>query len=100
MSADNDEFTDAEKAAIARGLAVAADHRAPLRIVHDPDTGCFGCAVSDEDLAGEPWYCNAKDQALPDENKGRYATNPVPAPPWCPLRAGDVVVSAKKDGDT
>lgn len=68
-----------------------------LRLVHDPDTGCGGCHVSDEDAAGDPWYCNVRDRELPPENRRRFK-DVQPAPPWCPLRAGDVVVTAGKDG--
>lgn len=54
-----------------------------LRLVHDPDTGCGRCLCFDR----KGWWCKAaRTCSLELES---------PAPPWCPLRAGDVVVSAK-----
>jgi len=64
-----------------------------MRIVHDPDTGCLGppkgrrCPLNIYGM----WMGAAsieKGPADPDK----------PAPSWCPLRAGDVVVTAGKDG--
>ena len=62
-----------------------------LRLVHDPDTGCS----PDGDAPDCPlfyWHhgmCKGTASVVLDERN---------APPWCPLRAGDVVVTARKDG--
>lgn len=88
---DNDEFTDAEKAAITRWLAVAADHRVPLRIVHDPDTGCEGGDVC-------KFYDDHRRMCALGVDTEPFPRSGTPAPQLCPLRAGDVVVSARKGG--
>lgn len=65
-----------------------------LRIVHDPDTGCAP-AGKEPDCPLLWWdhsVCRGTNQNVPHDER--------PAPPWCPLRAGDVVVSARKDGGT
>lgn len=63
-----------------------------LLLVHDPDHGCFGtlgpgrrrhhCPLLHEEFA----YC----QARPDLGAKESLT---PAPAWCPLRTGAVVVA-------
>lgn len=63
-----------------------------LRLVHDPDTGCVQPAkwcpfVGESKFGG--FACAVQDD---------FVKRDVPAPPWCPLRAGDVVVTAGKDG--
>lgn len=61
-----------------------------LRIVHDPDTGCGITSTSGCPFHSRTnWYCKL-DEYIRDTYPGRNA------PPWCPLRWGDVVVSAKK----
>ncbi len=64
-----------------------------LRIVHDPDhDGCMSCPLSS--LHGD-----MDDTLLCDATKQRVMVldEPPAAPSWCPLRAGDVLVSARKD---
>lgn len=67
-----------------------------LRLVHDPDTGCISCVFSgwwhpdDGPAEGKCWAAK-RDVLVPVPYRD-------PAPPWCPLRAGDVVVTAGKDG--
>lgn len=69
--------------------------RPALRLVHDPDTGCdggHGCKFYDDHRR----ICEiGADNDILDDPCQRSGT---PAPPWCPLRAGDVVVTAGKDG--
>lgn len=80
---------------MAPGVLVMQRHRevvAPmtLHIVHDPDTGCGSCPL---EYQGEVVFsrCHALTRRLMEHEM-------TPAPPWCPLRAGDVVVTARKDG--
>lgn len=81
---------------MAPGVLVMQRHRevvAPmtLHIVHDPDTGCeggSGCPLYDDHRR----MCNAGVLVDPFPRSG------TPAPGDCPLRAGDVVVTAGKDG--
>lgn len=56
---------------------------------HDPDSGCRTCplrlAPSNGGTVG-PWWCGAAPVAGP---RSMFSD---PAPDWCPLRAGRVVV--------
>lgn len=69
-----------------------------LRLVHDPDTaGCGNCPLStwfDPPEGPTRVTCAANGAAFEFE----WSVKTDTAPPWCPLRAGDVVVTAGKDG--
>lgn len=56
-------------------------------ITHDPDEGCAACPFGYRERT---WWC----AALPTH---KPAGNGVgPAPSWCPLRSGPVVVRRKE----
>ena len=63
-----------------------------LRIEHDPDAGCSECPLADVGREGtdeDGWHefwCRLLDRDSP-----RLST--VPAPEWCPLRSGGVLVT-------
>lgn len=84
------DLTDDERVSL-RGLRPNQNPKA-LRLVHDPDTGCntpHKGRVCPFLAVYEEFHCSVVWQAVAEA---------APAPPWCPLRAGDVVVSARKDG--
>ena len=59
-----------------------------LRIVHDPDTGCEGGDVC-------KFYDDHRRMCALGVDTEPFPRSGTPAPQLCPLRAGDVVVSAK-----
>jgi hypothetical protein len=63
-----------------------------MRIRHDPDKGCAGCKFLETSEFRETHHCT-----LPP---GERIEDPwAPATDTCELRHGDVVVSAKEEGD-
>jgi hypothetical protein len=60
---------------------------APLRIVHDPESGCTACRLCVDEMGA---HCAATGEDL--DPRAVYSARPVPAPAWCPLRSGGVVV--------
>lgn len=93
VAAEYEERIKAMQAQVAQlRRDIAAGGWPALRLVHDPDTGCeggSGCPLYDDHRR----LCKASVEVEPFPRSG------TPAPLWCPLRAGDVVVTAKKDGD-
>jgi hypothetical protein len=54
---------------------------------HDPDSGCDECPLMEHD--GHVAWCQAGE-------RHRGVVMYIPAPAWCPLRAGPVTVRRKE----
>lgn len=68
-----------------------------MKITYDPDDGCLSCPLAWRDVTPELSvlvFCDA-EWRVRYAAVGRKPVSRHPAPDWCPLRSGPVVVEPR-----
>lgn len=68
-----------------------------MKIEHDPDSACGGCPFRSDDWNSIDW---CSDDVCAADSERRDVHGDRPAPEWCPLRSGDVIVTARREQPT